>query len=468
MADWLAMTDSSDNAIHAEDGRSLRKEVPRLSHGDWSPPSSRPDPVALIEGQNVDRLPSLAPVRRVRMAESPLTFYRGAARIMAHDLSQTPSTGLEVQLCGDAHLSNFGAFASPERDLLFDLDDFDETLPGPWEWDVKRLAASFVIAAKHLGFDEDDGRQLAEDSVGAYRGIMQKFAERGWLETWYSRLSLDDLKHRAEAADVEKKRRKQLEKFLRKARKNDHLRSARKLVEHENGQVRLKSHPPLLVPLRDMPAGAHSEQIEEAVNESYAQYRSSISDEVGHLLDRYQLVDVALKVVGVGSVGTRCSVALLVGREPHDVLLLQVKEAGRSVLEEHLPPSRYPVSGQRVVEGQRLMQAASDIFLGWGKGPISGSHYYWRQLKDWKASYSLVDADEEGMGRYARMCGWTLARAHAVSGDPGAIASYLGSGANFDRALGEFAIRYARQNELDYEAFVTEIREGRLEAAELE
>jgi uncharacterized protein (DUF2252 family) len=387
---------------------------------------------------------------------------------MAHDLSRTPSTGLEVQLCGDAHVSNFGAFASPERALLFDLNDFDETLPGPWEWDVKRLAASFVIAAKHHGFDEDDGREMAEASVGAYREIMQKFAGRGWLETWYSRLSLDDLKDRAEEADVKKKRRKQLEKFRRRARKNDHLRSARKLVEHENGQVRLKSHPPLLVPLRDMPAGAHSAEIEEAVNESYAEYRSSISDEIGHLLDRYQLVDLARKVVGVGSVGTRCSVALLIGREPDDVLLLQVKEAGSSVLEEHLPPSRYPMSGQRVVEGQRLLQAASDIFLGWAEGPISGSHYYWRQLKDWKASYSLADADEEGMGRYARMCGWTLARAHAVSGDPRAIASYLGSGANFDRALGEFAIKYARQNELDYEAFVTEIREGRLEAAELE
>jgi uncharacterized protein (DUF2252 family) len=402
------------------------------------------------------------------MAESPFTFYRGAARIMAHDLSQTPSTGIQVQICGDAHLSNFGAFASPERDLLFDLNDFDETLPGPWEWDVKRLAASFVIAAKHLGFGEDDGRQLAEDAVASYRQIMQRFAGEGWLETWYRRFSLDALADRAEEADVKKKRRKKLEKFLTSARKKDHLQAARKLVEHANGKVRFKSNPPLLVPLRDRPVGTHSEQIEEAVVESYDRYRSSVSDEVGHLLDRYHLVDLALKVVGVGSVGTRCSVALLIGRDLHDVLLLQVKEAGRSVLEEHLPASQYPVSGQRVVEGQRLMQAASDIFLGWGEGTFSGSHYYWRQLKDWKASFSLAAADEDEMESYARMCGWALARAHAVSGDPGAISSYLGSGTNFDRALGEFAVRYERQNESDYEAFVTEIREGRLEAAELQ
>jgi uncharacterized protein (DUF2252 family) len=387
---------------------------------------------------------------------------------MAHDLADTPSTGFEVQLCGDAHLSNFGVFASPERDLVFDLNDFDETLSGPWEWDVKRLAASFVIAAQDLGLDDDDGRELAEDSVGAYRQIMQKFAGRGWLETWYSRFSLDDLAVRAEEENVKKKRRKQLETFLRGAKKKDHLRAARKLAERENGRFRFRSDPPLLVPLRSMPVGVDSEQIEDAINESYGSYRRSLSDETGHLLDRYQLVDLALKVVGVGSVGTRCFVALFVGRAQDDILLLQVKEAGRSVLEEHLAPSRYPVSGQRVVEGQRLMQAASDIFLGWSEGTYTGSHYYWRQLKDWKASVSFADADGEGLGRYARVCGWTLARAHAVSGDPVAIASYLGSGSNFERALGDFAVRYARQNELDYEAFMTEIRDGRLQAAELQ
>jgi len=462
------MAGSSDHAVPAQDGRSFRKEVPRGSHGDWTPSPTRPDPVDLIEGENEDRLFSMVPVRRVRMAESPFTFYRGAARIMAHDLSQTPSTALEVQLCGDAHLSNFGTFASPERDLLFDLNDFDETLPGPWEWDVKRLAASFVIAAKDLGFDEDDGRELAEDSVRSYREVMQKFAGRAWLETWYSRFSLDDLADRAQQENVKKKRRKQLEKFLRGAKKKDHLRAARKLVEHENGRLRLRSDPPLLVPLRNMPVVVDNEQIEKAIYESFAGYRRSLSDEVGHLLDRYQVVDLALKVVGVGSVGTRCFVALLVGRGQEDILLLQVKEAGTSVLEEHLMPSRYSLSGQRVVEGQRLMQAASDIFLGWSEGTYTGSHYYWRQLKDWKASISFADADGEGMGRYARVCGWTLARAHAVSGDPAAIASYLGSSTNFELALGEFAVRYARQNELDYEAFVTEIRDGRLEAAELE
>ncbi len=402
------------------------------------------------------------------MAESAFTFYRGAARIMAHDLSHTPSTGLEVQLCGDAHLSNFGVFASPERDLLFDLNDFDETLPGPWEWDVKRLAASLVIASQDLGFDEDDGRELAEESVRSYREIMGKFAKRGWLETWYSRFSLDDLAVRAEKENVKRKRRKQLDRFIRGARKKDHLRAAKKLVEHEDGHLRFRSAPPLLVPFRSMPINVDSEHVEESINESFAGYRRSLSDAVEHLLGRYQVVDLALKVVGVGSVGTRCFVALLVGRGRDDILLLQVKEAGRSVLEEHLAPSRYSTSGQRVVEGQRLMQAASDIFLGWSEGNYSGSHYYWRQLKDWKASLSFAGMDEEGMGRYAKVCGWTLARAHAVSGDPVAIASYLGSGSNFDRSLGEFGVRYARQNELDYEAFVTEIRDGRLEAAEWE
>jgi uncharacterized protein (DUF2252 family) len=402
------------------------------------------------------------------MAASPFTFYRGAARIMAHDLAGTPNTGFEVQLCGDAHLSNFGAFASPERDLVFDLNDFDETLPGPWEWDVKRLAASFVIAAKHHGFDEDDGREMAEDSVRAYREVMRSFAGKGWLETWYSRFSLDDLAERAREENVKKKHRKHLEEFLRGAKKRDQLRAAKRLVEDENGRLRLRSDPPLLVPLRNMPVDTNTEQTEEAIKESFAGYRRSHSDDVGHLLDRYRLVDLALKVVGVGSVGTRCFVALFVGRGQDDTLLLQVKEAGRSVLEEHLAPSRYPFSGQRVVEGQRLMQAASDIFLGWSEGSYSGSHYYWRQLKDWKRSAQLGDAGEKGMGRYARMCGWTLARAHAVSGDPVGIASYLGAGSNFDRALGEFAVKYSRQNELDYQAFMSEIRDGRLEAAELE
>ncbi|MEE8407509.1 MAG: DUF2252 domain-containing protein [Acidimicrobiia bacterium] len=462
------MAPPPDQTAPGQDGRSLRKEVPRGSHGGWTPSSARPDPVALIEGQTADRLSHLAPVRRVRMAESPLAFYRGAALIMAHDLADTPTTGLEVQLCGDAHLSNFGVFASPERDLVFDLNDFDETLPGPWEWDVKRLAASFVIAAKNLGFDEDDGRDLAEDSVRSYREVMQKFAGRGWLETWYSRFSLGDLADHAQQEDVKKKRRRQLEKFVRGAKKKDHLRAARKLVEHESGRLRLRSEPPLLVPLRSMPVSVADEQVEKAIIESFASYRRSLSDETGHLLDRYQVVDLALKVVGVGSVGTRCFVALLVGRGQEDILLLQVKEAGRSVLEEHLAPSRYSLSGQRVVEGQRLMQAASDIFLGWSEGTYTGSHYYWRQLKDWKASIPFADADGEGMGRYARVCGWTLARAHAVSGDPAAIAAYLGSSSNFERAIGEFAVRYARQNDLDYEAFVTEIRDGRLAAEELQ
>lgn len=453
------------NPRHRQDlGRSLRRQVPRSSHGEWSPPHDRPDPVALIEEQNADRLTPLLAVRRGRMSASPFAFYRGAARVMASDLSTTPTAGLRVQLCGDAHLSNFGAYASPERQLVFDLNDFDETLTGPFEWDVKRLAASFTIAGFHREFDPDTCRALAEAATNAYRLSIADFAERGWLEGWYAHLPVEDIARLAESHGVSKKRVKKLDEFVAHAKSRDRLQAATKLVEAVDGRYRFKSSPPLLVPSRELPSGIDPDRQWAEVKVSLDQYRSSLSEATRLLLDRYQLADVALKVVGVGSVGTRCLVALLVGTKPDDVVLLQVKEATRSVLENHLPASRYRLHGRRVVEGQRLMQATSDIFLGWSSS-VSGHHYYWRQLKDWKGSVDLDRGGPRSFERYARLCGWTLARAHAVSGDPTAIADYLGSGPVFDRALGEFAVRYARQNETDHEAFGSAIANGRLEAA---
>lgn len=446
-----------------EYGRSLRAAVPRSSQGDWLPASDRPDPVELIEGQNADRLEWLVPVRRGRMSQSPFAFFRGAARIMATDLAATATSGLEAQLCGDAHLANFGVYGSPERQLLFDVNDFDETLPGPFEWDVKRLAASFVIAGQHLGFEPETSRSLAEGATAAYRSAMAEFADEGWLQAWYAHLPLADLAQVAAQEGASKKLVKRVDKFVAKAKTKDHLEAAAKLVEQVDGKYRFKSTPPLLVPFRELPRAADPEEMREIVRTAFDQYRDSLNERTRWLVDRYRLVDVAIKVVGVGSVGTRCSVALFLGRKPEDVLLLQVKEATRSVLEEHLPASQFPSAGQRVVEGQRLMQAASDIFLGWSSS-VEDRRYYWRQLKDWKGSFDLEKAKPDGAARYAKLCGWTLARAHAVSGDPDAIAGYLGKGDVFDRAMGEFATRYADQNRSDYEEFAALVADGSLEA----
>ena len=398
------------------------------------------------------------------MAASPFTFYRGTARIMATDLATTPDTGLPVQLCGDAHLSNFGVYASPERRLVFDLNDFDETFPGPFEWDLKRLATSFTIAGQDRGFEPDTCRALAVESVRAYRRGIAGFATQGWLEAWYPQLPLEQLLELAQQRGVSKKKTKRLEKFIAKAKTKTHLRAARKLVEPAGDGYRFVSDPPLLVPLRELPQVTDPDRMREILATDFANYRASLDDPIRWLLDRYQLVDVAVKVVGVGRVGTRCMVALLLGREPSDVLILQIKEATRSVLEEHLPPGPYRHSGRRVVEGQRLIQASSDIFLGWSEAAISGHHYYWRQLKDWKGSVDLDRASRKGFTRYARLCGINLARAHAVSGDPAAIAGYLGKGEVFDDAIAEFSVRYAEQNLADHAAFVTAIEDGHLEA----
>lgn len=445
--------------LREQQGRSLRKQVPRSSHGEWDPGPDRPDPVALLEGQNEDRLQPLVPVRRGRMSASAFTFYRGAARIMASDLATTPATGLTVQACGDAHLSNFGAYASPARTLVFDVNDFDETLPGPWEWDLKRLATSFVIAGRNRRFDAADSREATRRSVDAYRTAMARFAGMRTLDVWYAHMSVGRV---GEA--VSGKAAKRIGRFQRKAKSKDSLQALSKLAEKVDGQYRIKSDPPVLVPLRDLAGNMAPDDLAAIVKGSFESYRTSLAENRRRLLERFRPVDVGLKVVGVGSVGTRCLIALMMGRDDDDPLFLQIKEATDAVLEEHLPPSVHQDHGERVVRGQRLMQAQSDIFLGWGKNEGDPHDYYWRQLKDWKGSVDIDSASPTELSRYGDVCGWTLAHAHARSGDPIAIAAYLGKGQGIVDAMADFAEAYADQNERDYTLFKAAIDDGQLEA----
>jgi uncharacterized protein (DUF2252 family) len=460
-------------------GKEARDRTPRSSHSGWAAASDRPDPVVLLEEQNRAREPDLVPVRHGRMLVSPFTFYRGAAKIMAADLTNTPVAGLQVQLCGDAHLSNFGLFASPERRLLFDLNDFDETLPGPFEWDVKRMAASFTIAAHHNGFTTADTRAATQASVAAYREAMATFAQMGTLAIWYAHLSEDELLDavRSAAAEASKSKKtakaakeaeQRARKLTGKARTRDSLQALSKLGEVVDGRYRIVSQPPIVVPARDLAAtyGLSPDQAERNIHAQLRAYRATLRDDQRRLLERFELVDVARKVVGVGSVGTRAFIALLQGRDQHDPLFLQVKEATASVLEGPLAKSRHHQHGERVVAGQRMMQAASDIFLGWTKGADDNRHYYWRQLRDMKGSAEVETMAPVNLSFYAGICGWTLARAHARSGDPVAIAAYLGKSDQFDRSITDFCQRYADQNELDYQAFAKAIRSGRLEAHE--
>jgi uncharacterized protein (DUF2252 family) len=448
------------------------------SHGDWAPAADRPDPVGLLQEQDRAREPDLVPVRHGRMVASPFTFYRGAAKIMAADLAGTPTAGLDAQLSGDAHLSNFGLFASPERELLFGLNDFDETLPGPFEWDVKRLAASFTIAGRNNGFGKADTRAVTLASVAAYREAMAGFAQLGRLEVWYAHLNEEELqkamRRAAKGAKTKKQKKaakraeKTAAKTFAKARTRDSLQALSKLGELVDGRYRIVSQPPIVVPMRDLEAiyDLSADQIERMVHAQFRAYRATLQADRRHLLEQFEVVDVARKVVGVGSVGTREFIVLLQGRDQHDPLFLQVKEATRSVLEGPLPRSRYKEHGERVVSGQRLLQAASDIFLGWTKGVQDNRYFYWRQLRDMKGSVEVESATPEGLGLYARICGWTLARAHARSGDPVAIAAYLGEGDQFDRSIADFSQGYADQNEQDYQAFAKAIHSGRLEAVE--
>jgi len=443
-------------------GKAARKAVPRSSHAEWSPGPNRPDPVALIEGQDTDRLQWLVPVRRGRMSVSEFTFYRGAARVMATDLATTPDSGLTVQACGDAHLSNFGFYGSPERTLVFDINDFDETLPGPWEWDVKRLAASFMIAGRDRGFSDADNRKITAASVASYRQTMAQMAGTRTLNVWYAHMSMDELNN-VFLSQGATKASKRAQKAAKKAKSKDSLQALRKLAERVDGQYRIKSDHPVLVPLRDLVDEAERGRILEGARKSFDEYRSTMRPDRQLLLDRFRPVDIAVKVVGVGSVGTRCYILLLEGRDEADPLFLQIKEATKSVLEEHLPASRWRNSGRRVVQGQRLMQSSSDVFLGWSRS-VLGHEYYWRQLRDWKGSADIDSAGRKTLTRYAGVCGWTLARSHARSGDPIAISAYLGSGTVFDKAITEFSEKYADQNESDYAEFDGAIKDGTLVA----
>jgi uncharacterized protein (DUF2252 family) len=459
-------------------GKVARAHAPQTSHKGWVPAPSRPDPVELLEQQNARREPDLVPVRHGRMMASPFTFYRGAAKIMAADLEDTPVAGLNVQLCGDAHLSNFGVFASPERVLLFDLNDFDETLPGPFEYDVKRMAASFTIAARNNGFTKPDARAATARSVQAYREAMGEFAQMRTMDIWYARLSerelfaaIDKVTTSLERGDKKKSAkaaRRAAEKTAEKAHSRDSLQALSKLAEVVDGRHRIISQPPIVVPARDLAAsvGLSVDEIEHSVRDEFRAYRATLPDDRQKLLERFEIVDMARKVVGVGSVGTRAFIALLQGRDQQDPLFLQVKEATTSVLEGHLPKSRYRQPGERVVQGQRLMQAASDIFLGWTKGVETSRFLYWRQLRDMKGSAVIETMIPSALTFYAQVCGWTLARAHARSGDPIALAAYLGKKNRWDDAIVDFSERYADQNDADYEAFIAAIRAGRLEALE--
>jgi uncharacterized protein (DUF2252 family) len=465
-------------------GREAAGLAPPSVHADWKPREDRPDPVALLEAQNPTREPDLVPVRHGRMMVSPFTFYRGAAAIMAADLAGTPVAGLDVQLCGDAHLSNFGLFASPERILLFDLNDFDETLPGPFEYDVKRMAASFTIAARNNGFSKADARASALASVTAYREAMAGFARMRTMDIWYARLDEDQVMRAVQAATAEtgktgsgKKGKAQKAKLARrgakvaektrlKARTRDSLQALSKLGEVVDGRYRIIGQPPIVIPERDLRDmyGLSAEETARGIRDQFRAYRATLPEDRRQLLERFDVVDTARKVVGVGSVGTRAFIALLQGRDASDPLFLQVKEATASVLEEHLGSSQYSHHGERVVRGQRMMQSASDIFLGWTTGLDTRRHFYWRQLRDMKGAADVESMVPAGLSFYAGICGWTLARAHARSGDPVAISAYLGQTDTFDRSITAFSFAYADRNERDFEQFAAAVRSGRLPA----
>jgi uncharacterized protein (DUF2252 family) len=450
-------------------GKAARSEVPRASHATFKPLATRADPVELLERQAKTRVPELVPIRYGRMLVSPFTFYRGGAMIMAQDLAATPRSGLVVQCCGDAHLSNFGVFASPERALVFDVNDFDETLPGPWEWDVKRLAASMLIAAQDNGFRAKDQDRIVLDTVGRYGAAMADFAGMNNLEVWYAHLNIESVIQEF-GSQVKPRRIKRAEKQLAKARTKDSMTAFSKLTEMVDGKPRIVDQSPLIVPADKLATGDQLQQLFETLHRVLREYRETLEFDCRVLLEQFDFTDLAHKVVGVGSVGTRAWIALYLGRDGQDPLFLQVKEADPSVLEEFLGPSEFANHGERVVVGQRLMQATSDIFLGWlhVDTGLDGQprDFYVRQLKDWKGSAEIEQMSPRAMAAYGRMCGWTLARAHARTGDRIAIASYLGNGDSFDRAILEFSRAYADQNERDYQQLATAVKSGRITALE--
>ncbi len=452
-------------ADRAEAGRAARERVPLEAHGDWKPAPGRRSPVDVLETQAAARLPDLVPVRYGRMLLSPLSFYRGAALVMANDLAPSPSSGFTVQACGDAHLSNFGIFGTPERDLAFDVNDFDETLPGPWEWDVKRLAASLAIAGRYDGFDRATRRAIVTACARSYRTAMERFASMKFMDVWYTRV--DSAVMQQWSSQVTKKQRKKVQKTAAKALAKDSTRALSKLTTSEGGELRFVSQPPLLVPMSELMTGGERTEAVEWLRGLLDQYATSLRPELRHLLANYRMVDMARKVVGVGSVGTRAFVIAMQGRDQADALVLQAKEATASVLEEFVGASAFAHHGQRVVVGQRSMQAASDILLGWVRSPgVDGIErdFYVRQLWDWKGSMDVEGALPSGLGVYGELCAWTLARAHARTGDAVAISAYLGEGDRFDRAISRFAEVYADQNEADHQALAQAVQDGRVQA----
>jgi len=455
-------------AERAARGKAARAVVPRTSHAVFEPAPDRPDPVALLEEQAVTRLPELVPVRWGRMLVSPFTYYRGAALPMASDLATTPVSGLAVQACGDAHLSNFGIFGSAERRLVFDVNDFDETLPGPWEWDVKRLAASLEVAGRENGFTTKQRRDIVTAAAASYRLAMRGFAGMTNLEVWYARIDVDQLRADLDA-QLTANQRKRLDEGIAKARTRDSMRAVAKLTRVVDGRPQIISDPPLLVPIAELlPNEPDRAALTAQLGGLIGAYRRTLETDRRYLVEQFAPCDMARKVVGVGSVGTRCWIMLFLGRDTDDPLFLQIKEAERSVLSRFVGVSKYPNQGQRVVAGQRLMQAASDIFLGWQRtqAGLDGKarDFYVRQLRDWKFSLDVAVMVPAGMRAYGEVCGWTLARAHARSGDRIAIASYLGTSDVFDRAITEFASVYADQNERDYQALGDAAKEGRITA----
>jgi uncharacterized protein (DUF2252 family) len=455
-------------AERAAKGKAARAEVPRDSHAVFDPPPERPDPIALLEEQATTRVPELVPVRYGRMMVSPFTYYRGAALPMAADLATTPVSGLAVQACGDAHLSNFGVFGSAERRLVFDVNDFDETLPGPWEWDVKRLAASLEDAGRGNGFAGKDRRAIVAATVASYRQAMRSFAGMTNLAVWYARADIDELRAQLDP-QLKARQRKAVDQGMAKARTRDSMQEVAKLTHLVDGRPRIIADPPLIVPIDQLtPDEMDRASIEAQVADLLAKYRRTLETDRRILIDQFEFCDLARKVVGVGSVGTRCWIALMLGRDAADPLFLQVKEAEASVLSRYVGASKHANQGQRVVAGQRLMQAASDIFLGWQRTPagIDGKarDFYVRQLRDWKFSVDIDSMVPRGMRLYGELCGWTLARAHARSGDRIAISAYLGASDVFDRAITQFAGAYADQNEKDHQSLVDAVASGRITA----
>ena len=452
-------------------GRAARVPAPRAGHGRWVPAADRPDPITLLEEQGESRVPHLVPIRYGRMLVSPFTFYRGAALIMAADLAATPVSGVTVQVCGDAHLSNFGLFGTPERQLIFDINDFDETLPGPWEWDVKRLAASFEIMGRDRGFQPADRRAIVMAGVAEYRNRIRQTAGMATLGAWYDQLEagvlLNLVRQETKVKRVSKKEARAFERDVQQAHTRDSTRVFAKRAGHIEGELRIVADPPLIVPLEDIIVpGSEWENSEPLIKKLLSSYRRTLGHH-HHPIEEFRYVHSAYKMVGVGSVGTRCYIMLMVGRDHNDPLFLQVKEAQASVLERFVGTSTYRNHGERVVAGQRLMQAATDIFLGWVR--IKGldgvtRDYYVRQFHDWKGGADVDNLLVPGATLYARICGATLARAHARWGDRIAIASYLGRGDAFDRAIAEFSVGYADQNERDYAAFAAAVESGRLAA----